>query len=105
VVDSGGEEPDPAKLTGGATTLGTLLGYSWKGVLPGSQVDTYAPYNGNGQGAHVSSRDAQLQWEVPIAGVLIAFKPLWTQELLIKGKADGTVECRGGNTCRGVPTP
>lgn len=105
VSNSGGGDPDKATLDGDATTGAQILGYSWAGATPGSEIDAYSNYKGNGKGAHYSSRRALMKWEVPIAGSLVAFKPQWQQELLIKGFADGTVQCSGGTQCKDVPNP
>lgn len=105
VSNSGGGDPDKATLDGDATTAAQILGYSWAGATPGSEVDAYSTYKGNGKGAHYSSRRALMKWEVPIGGTLVAFKPQWQQELLIKGFADGKVQCRGGTECKDVPNP
>ncbi len=106
VVSSGGVDPDKATLKGNTTAQGGLLGFSWKGVVSGSESDRYDPWNGNGKGAHISSRVAQIGWELPVAGFALAYKPLWNQELYIKAFADASkVECRGGNSCLGVSTP
>ena len=105
VTNSAGEDPDKAKLTGAATTLGLGLGYSWLGAAPGSDVDAFRPFNGNGKGAHLSQRNAVLQWEVPLVGSFIAIKPRLNQELSVKGFSDGTVRCTGGTNCLAVPTP
>lgn len=105
VSNAAGDDPDKASLDGDATSAAQVLGYSWAGATPGSEVDTYSTYNGNGKGAHVSSRRALLKWEVPLGGTLVAFKPQWQHELLIKGFADGKVQCEGGTACKGAPNP
>ena len=105
VSNSAGGDPDKATLDGDATTAAQILGYSWAGATPGSEVDAFSMYKGNGRGAHYSSRKALMKWEVPLAGSLVAFKPQWQQELLIKGFADGIVQCNGGTVCRDVPNP
>lgn len=103
--NSAGGDPDKATLDGDATTGAQILGYSWGGATAGSEVDAYSIYKGNGKGAHYSSRRALMKWEVPIAGTLVAFKPFWQHELLIKGFGDGRVECEGGTSCKNVPNP
>lgn len=105
VSSSGGADPDKASLQGEATTLAQVLGFSWGGSVAGSDEDQFSPYKGNGKGAHYSSRTALLKWEVPIGGSLVAFKPTWSQELFLKGFADGKVECRGGQNCLNVKNP
>lgn len=105
VSNAAGGDPDKATLDGDASGPAQVLGYSWAGATPGSEVDAFSPYNGNGKGAHYSSRRALMKWEVPVGGSLIAFKPQWQHELLIKGFADGKVQCEGGTTCKNVPNP
>lgn len=105
VSDSAGNDPAKASLQGEATTIAQVLGFSWGGSVSGSDQDDYSPYKGNGKGAHFSSRTAFLKWEVPVGGSLVAFKPVWDQELFVKGFSDGRVECRGGQTCLNVKNP
>ena len=104
VSNSGGSAPDKASLNGEAGEYAQLFGLHWGGVTGDSYSDGYAPWNGNGEGAHYSEDTASLKWEVPFAS-FIAYKPEWPQQLYIKGFADGHVECRGGNTCKGVGGP
>lgn len=105
VSNAAGGDPDKATLDGDATTGAQILGYSWGGATAGSEIDAYSIYEGNGKGAHYSSRRALMKWEVPIAGTLVAYKPMWQHELLIKGFGDGRVECEGGTACKNVPNP
>lgn len=105
VSNSAGRDPDKATLEGDASIPAQVLGYSWVGPTSGSEVDAFSLYNGNGQGAHYSARTAQIKWEVPVAGTLVSFKPMWQQKLYIKGFSDGKVECRGGTNCLNAENP
>lgn len=105
-VSNGAEgEPERANLEGEPSPLAQISGLVFFGESLGSEKELWSTFNGEGRGAHYSSRRAMWRWETP-NGMLIPLQsdPVWQHEFSIKGFANGSVLCDGGD-CEDVPVP
>lgn len=95
--------PERSIIMGEATDFAQFVGYTYGYFTPDSDREAWANWDDSGQGAHVSSRVARLNFVskafLPI-GTIPVVKFAWHHEFSIKAYGDGTVECRGGQTCR-----